>query len=216
MHTFFLFVCVAFQSVHTFAHSVVSHSFNQSVHASLTALLPSLLWPLWRMLEVTSLDVLMFCSRLLSFRQEVAAVSVGRMVPCLERLFKTVNMAFSSLYSRNVTCLTKHTQYCATVCPSSWKKCCCYAILDNYEMWINIDDTQLSFSVLTATVLWGTAFMSTFEFKQNTAYISGIHAIPYTRYNCSIEIQYYKIQYYKIKLFLSIARKASLFTTRVS
>ena len=194
----------------------MSHSFNQSVHASLTGLLPSLLWPLWRMLEVTSLDVLMFCSRLLSFRQEVAAVSVGRMVPCSERLFKTVNMAFSSLYSRNVTCLTKHTHICATVWPSSWKQCCCYAILDNYEMWINIDDTQLSFSVLTATVLWGTAFMSTFEFKQNTAYISGIHAIPYTRYNCSIEIQYYKIQYYKIKLFLSIARKASLFTTRVS
>jgi hypothetical protein len=28
----------------------------------------------------------------------------------------------------------------------------------------------------------GTAFMSMFEFKQNTACISGIHAIPYTRY----------------------------------
>jgi len=45
------------QSMHTFAHSVVSHSFNQSVHAFLTGLLPSLLWPLCHMLEVTRCDV---------------------------------------------------------------------------------------------------------------------------------------------------------------
>ena len=43
---------------------------------------------------------------------EGAAVSVGRTVLCSERLFKTVNMAISSLYSRNVICLTKHTQLC--------------------------------------------------------------------------------------------------------